>query len=280
MALAMGIYRQLLVAIASVGGDSLRHLVAGRLRAAWAPIHGRFLLSLAIGIGLGVALMVKIVRLPELIESRPQQVYAVFFGLVLASAFVLARGIPAWPPRRWVAFASGIAAGLAVVNLVPVDTPDGGWFLFLSGVVAICAMVLPGISGSFVLLILGKYAFVLAAVSRLDLGVILPFAGGCLVGITTFSRVLAWTLARWHDTVLAALVGLLVGSLWRIWPYQELTTMVVRGKVRALGARPVLPDALDAEVVALALAGVGAIALLEGLAARRRTAAAGEAARR
>lgn len=270
MAVAMGIYRELLVGIASVGLESLRNLLAGRPRAALAAIHTRFLVSLALGIGLGVALMVKVVRLPELIESRPQHVYAVFFGLVLGSTVVLARSIPTWPAVRWAALAAGVGGGLAVVNLVPVDTPDTSAFLFLSGVIAICAMVLPGISGSFVLLILGKYAFVLSALARFDLGVILPFALGCLVGITGFSRALAWTLARWHDTVLAGLVGLLLGSLWRIWPYQEVASVMVRGKARAIGARPLLPDAFDPAVSALCVSGLLAIAAIEVLAARRR----------
>jgi putative membrane protein len=269
MAVAMGVYRQLLVGIASVSLTTLRDLLRGRLAAAWAGVHWRFLLCLVSGIGLGVALMVKVVRLPELIVRQPKYVYAVFFGLVLASAIVLARRIPAWPAARSAGLVLGIGLGFAVVNLVPVDTPDAAWFLFVSGLVAICAMVLPGISGSFMLLILGKYAFVLSALARLDLSVIVPFAVGCLVGITTFSRLLAWTLARWHDTVLAALVGLLIGSLWRIWPYQRVVTIVVRDKPRAIGAQPFLPSHLELGVLALFAAGFGLIWVIEGIAARR-----------
>ena len=196
MAVVLGVYRRLLAAIASAGPASLVALGRGRLRQALAPIHWRFLGALGLGIALGVGLMVKVVRLPHLVESRPKLVYAVFFGLVLASAAMLIRWIPRWTPRRALALVAGAAFGWMVVNLVPVETPDSAWFLFLSGVVAICAMVLPGISGSFVLLILGKYAFVLGALGNLEWRVIVPFAAGCAVGLASFARVVSWSLAR------------------------------------------------------------------------------------
>lgn len=268
MAVALGIYHQLLSAIASVNAKVIQALLRFQLREALAQIHLRFLLSLLTGVGLGVVLMVKIVKLPELLQTSPMYVYAVFFGLVLASAILLGKGIP-WNGTRVMSLFFGIALGFGVVNMVPVATPEAPWFIFLCGFIAICAMVLPGISGSFVLLILGKYAYILNGLGHLDFAIILPFVLGCGLGITTFSRVVAWALSRYHDTVLASLVGLLIGSLWRIWPYQELTTVVVREKPRVIGATPFMPDGLDPLVVGLLLVGIALVFALEFVAGKR-----------
>jgi putative membrane protein len=269
MAVVMGIYEQLLAAIASIGPHSGALLLKGRPKAALAEVHWRFLVALGSGIALGIGVMVKIVGLPRLIEEQPKFVYAAFFGLVLASAIMLGRRIASWTGSRALSLLLGALAGFAVVNLVPVATPESTWFVFLSGVVAICAMVLPGISGSFVLLILGKYAYVLNAVGDLDLAVIVPFALGCALGLAGFSRVVSWALARWHETVMACLVGLLLGSLWRIWPYQELTTVIVRDKPRVIAAEPFLPQNLEWNVVLLVAAGMALVFALEWFAARR-----------
>lgn len=269
MAVALGFYAQLLQAIASFDADAVRALLRFRIPELLRRVHVKFLGALALGVALGVGLMVKVVKLPELLQESPKPVYAVFFGLVLASAILLGRRIPAWDVGKVGSLLAGAAFGFAVVNLVPVDTPEAGWFLFLCGFVAICAMVLPGISGSFVLLILGKYAYVLNGLGELDLGVIVPFALGCAIGITTFSRLVAWALSRYHDTVLAGLVGLLIGSLWRIWPYQHLTTIVVREKPRVVGAEPFLPEALEPNVLGLFAAGMLLVFAFEFVAGRR-----------
>lgn len=269
MAVALGIYGQLLRAIASFDAEAVRLLLRFRIPALLARVHVRFLGALVVGVGLGVGLMVKVVKLPELLQESPKLVYAVFFGLVLASAVLLGRRIPQWDVGKLGSLLLGAGFGFAVVNLVPVDTPEAAWFIFLSGFVAICAMVLPGISGSFVLLILGKYAYVLNALGHLDLAVIIPFGLGCALGITSFSRLVAWALARFHDTVLAGLVGLLIGSLWRIWPYQHVTTIVVREKPRVVGAEPYFPEALDPAVIGLFLVGLVLVFALEFVAGRR-----------
>ncbi|MDD9945973.1 MAG: DUF368 domain-containing protein [Myxococcales bacterium] len=269
MAVAMGIYAQLLRAIASVNVECIQALLGLKWARAFAIIHLRFLASLGVGIALGVGLMVKIVKLPELIHSSPKPVYAVFFGLVLGSTVLLSRRIPLWNGARIGSLLCGAGFGFAVVSLVPVATPDAPWFIFLSGFIAICAMVLPGISGSFVLLILGKYAYVLDALGNLRFGIIVPFALGALIGLATFSRVVAWALSRWHDTVLAGLTGLLLGSLWRIWPYQHLTTIIVRDKPRVVGAEPFLPTGLEPAVLMLFVAGVATVLALEFVATRK-----------
>ncbi len=273
MAVALGIYHQLLAAITSIGKDAVAALLKRDLKGLFAVVHWRFLLALVSGIGLGVALMVKVVKLPEMVEAasphRPL-VYAIFFGMVLASALILGRHVNAWSLARVVLLLVGGVIGFAIVNLVPVETPEHPLFIFFSGAIAICAMLLPGISGSFILLILNKYAYVLGALSKLDLLVIIPFALGCLAGLLSFSRFLKWLLDRWQESVLACLVGLLIGSLWRIWPYQTLTEVVVRDKARVIGATPYLPDSLDPALVAGLVAGIVFVIGIEVYATRRR----------
>jgi putative membrane protein len=271
MAVALGIYRQLLSAITSLGRDALTKLLRLRIREALALVHWRFLACLLTGIGLGIVLMVKVVKLPEMVAAESPHrplVYAIFFGMVLGSTFTLGRHVE-WCLRRVATLLAGAGLGFAVVNLVPVDTPTHPAFIFLCGAVAICAMLLPGISGSFILLILGKYAYVLAAVGSLDLLVLAPFVLGCLVGILSFARLLKWLLDGYRHTVMALLVGLLFGTLWRIWPYQQLTEVVVRDKPRVIGATPYLPASLDLAIVVGFALGLGFVLGIEWYAIRR-----------
>lgn len=277
MAVALGIYRRLLVAIASINKHSVQALVRFRLKETFEILHWRFLASLGSGILLAVVIMIKVVKLPELIETSPQAVYSVFFGLVGGSVIILGRRIPKWTVLRVMVGLVSILVGFLIVNLVPVSTPDSMLFVFLCGVIAISAMLLPGISGSFILLILGKYEYVLHAVEGLmhfdlsQLKVVVPFALGCLVGLAAFSRFLTWLMRRWHDTVIASLCGLLVGSLWRIWPYQELKKELVHGKLKTIEAHAFWPDSLDVSAVLLVIGGLAAVLLIEYLANRRRT---------
>jgi len=276
MAVALGIYHQLLAAITSANKEAVKSLLRFDLKKLLATVHWRFLLALLTGIGLGLVVMVKGVKLPELIRPESPHrtlIYAIFFGMVLGSAGTLSRHVGTWGPGRYAAVVVGALAGFAVVNLVPVDTPTHPVFIFFCGAVAICAMLLPGISGSFILLILGKYAYILGALGKLELGVILPFVLGCATGLLSFSRLLKWALDRYHDPMLASLIGLLFGSLWRIWPYQELTVKVVRHKPRVLGAKPFFPDALDPKILLAFVVGVAFVIGLELYAIRKLKAA-------
>jgi putative membrane protein len=273
MAVALGIYHQLLGAITSIDKEALSRLLKLDLKGLFSRVQWRFLASLFAGVLLGVALMVKVIKLPTMVLAKSPErpyVYAVFFGMILASTFALGRHVGRWSAARAAMVAVGAAVGFAVVNLVPVDTPEHPAFIFLCGSVAICAMLLPGISGSFILLILGKYAYILGALGKLKLTVILPFVAGCLVGLLAFSRLLKWLLDRWHDTVLAGLIGLLFGSLWRIWPYQHLTEKVIRHKPRVVGAKPYLPESLDLNMLGLFALGIGFVVAIEVYASRRK----------
>jgi putative membrane protein len=281
MAVALGIYRRLLVAIASVNTRSLKALARFQLKEALSILHWRFLGSLLFGVALAVVVMVKVVGLPKLIDTNPQPVYAVFFGLVAGSVVILARRIPQWNATRVLMLLAFIGVGFSIVTLVPVSTPESMPFLFGCGMLAISAMLLPGISGSFVLLILGKYEYVLHAVEGLlnfdlaQLKVVLPFALGCLAGIAAFSRFLTWLMRRWQDTVMSALTGLLIGSLWRIWPYQHLRHEVVRGKRKVVEATAYFPESLEVGLIALVFLGLAAVLGVEYLAQRRKRGRAG-----
>lgn len=270
MAVALGIYRPLLAAISSLGLPALKALGRGRVSEALSLVHYRFIASLGAGVLMALIVMGKLVRLHEMVRTSPKPVYAVFFGLVLASAVILIRGVGRWLLPQTVSLALGAGLGFAVVTLVPVSTPDGAAFLFLSGAIAICAMILPGISGSFILLVLGKYESVIGAVMALDFGVIIPFALGCIVGLMSFARVLGRLLDRYHDSMIAGLTGLLLGSLWRIWPYQHLETAVIRGKEKVVSAQAFWPDAVELSVVALVGVGLLLVFGVERLARVRR----------
>ena len=165
-------------------------------------------------------------------------------------------------------FLAGILAAAVIVNLIPIKTPETLWFIFLCGVVAICAMILPGISGAFILLILGKYEFITGTLKNPFLAhniiVILVFCLGCGVGLAGFSRVLNYLLGKFHNLTLAFLAGLITGSLMKIWPWKEiLETQVIRGKAHVIWGRPIMPNAFGGEFYfAIALMALGFLGIL------------------
>lgn len=275
MAVACGIYERLLTSIASINPRSIKALVTLQFREMLWIVHYRFLLSLFAGIFTAIIVMVKLVGLPRLLVTHTSLVYAVFFGLVFASVFILGKKL------RWTAacvgwLLLGAILGFVVVTRVPVNTPGGPVFMFGYGTIAISAMLLPGISGSFILLILGQYQRVISALESLlhldfsALLIVVPFALGCLVGLTAFSRFVAWLLRHYHDPVVAALCGLLLGSLWRIWPYQHTKSIEVRGKLRVVEAVPYLPDQWESLPLVLAIVGFSSVFLIEYLARLRK----------
>lgn len=230
MALIVGIYTRLIHAIKSVGVDFLKKLAKFDFRGAMERVQWKFLIMLLSGILAAVLFFTKVVPLQIYMFTHPELVYGLFFGLILGSIFILVRAIEAFGLRHGFFILMGGAIGFWVVTLVPADTPVTPWFVFLSGSVAICAMILPGISGSYILLILRKYDFILTEIARLGtaetvdgLISLAPFVGGALVGVALFSRVLSWLLDRYYGPTLALLIGFLVGSLYVIWPYQNRT---------------------------------------------------------
>lgn len=274
MALILGIYERLLKAIRSFDFAWLRALLRRDLRAALSRNDLLFLAPLGLGVIAAVLFFTRIVPLPRLILTHPELVYGLFFGLIAASAVVLMRQVTHYGPREMAIAALGVAIGYIVVTLVPAETPSVAWFIFLCGFVAISAMLLPGISGSFILLILGQYAYVIEALGSFDLAVIATFGAGALTGLVAFSRVITWLLDRYHQATLLLIKGILIGSLWIVWPFQERIYETVRGKQKLLAANPVWPDSITGTViaaVALMVAGFVLVMVLSRQAGRVKT---------
>ena len=272
MAFILGIYRRLIDAVRAFDGQLVRLLLARRFRDAGKHVDLALIVPLALGIFAALLFFTRVVPLPRLIETHPDLVYGLFFGLIVASIVVLLQSLWRIRPTDWVAIAGGAIVGFGVVNLVPVSTPNAPWFIALCGALAISAMLLPGVSGAFVLLILRKYAYVFDGIGRLDPGIVVPFAIGVIVGLMAFSRLLAWLLREWYRVTLLAICGLLVGSLWIVWPFQDRRFEIVRGHRHLISSDPVWPDAADdATLGAFALMAVGfaLVAVLQHLARRR-----------
>ena len=221
VAFITGIYDELLRSIASVP-EALVQLLRGRVAKAWQLANVNFLLVLFAGILTSVFSLARLIT--WLLSEHPIPVWSFFFGLILVSSHLVAREIARWNWTRVLSFAVGIAFAWWITVAAPVQWGSDPLSLFLAGAIAICAMILPGISGSFLLLLMGLYAVVLGAVKSLDVAVLAVFAAGCLVGILSFSRLLSWLLARYRDLTLAFLTGLMLGSLNKVWPWKHTLT--------------------------------------------------------
>lgn len=233
IAFIMGIYDEFVGSLASINGEALKLLLKGRFSAFWKHINGSFLLSLVAGIGISVIALAGLMQM--LLSDFPIQTWAFFFGLIVASSLFIIRGISGWKLRDGLLLIFGVALGAVICTLSPTQTPDGLWFIFLSGALAICAMILPGISGSFILLILGKYQYIMGCISGLVSGVdftrnllILGVFGlGAIIGILSFTRFLHWLLARWKKETMIVLAGFIIGSLVKIWPWTNAEAIVL-----------------------------------------------------
>lgn len=231
IAFIMGIYDEFVGSIARIDATAVKMLFSGRIRDFWKHINGGFLLSIAIGIGVSVVSLAGLMQ--TLLTNYPIQTWAFFFGLIVASSIFILRGISNWRLGDFGFLILGLLLGITVCTLSPTQTPDDLWFIFLSGALAICAMILPGISGSFILLILGKYQYIMEVitniVSGVDMGRNLLIMGvfmvGAVVGILGFSKFLHWLLARWHRTTLIVLAGFIIGSLVKVWPWNNVEAM-------------------------------------------------------
>lgn len=232
MALITGIYDRLIFAIKSADWTAFKSVLTFRFKSFFAHFHWKFFLLLFSGIFLAVFFFTRIVPLQVYMFTHPEIVYGLFFGLIVGSIVLLMAEIDKnkRTPVNFLYMIAGAVIGFWVVTLVPADTPETFWFVFLSGSVAICAMILPGISGSYLLLIFRKYDYILSLLGMLGtvdtmdaILKLLPFILGALTGIILFSRILSWLLKNFHTATLMVLIGFLIGSLYVIWPYQERT---------------------------------------------------------
>ena len=266
MALILGIYEELIQSIKAFDTSLLRLVFKGHFKKALEATPYEFILPLGIGILTAIFTLAK--GISWLLGNHPVAIWSFFFGLVLASALVVGRRIPKWNLLTFICLLMSTIGAYVLVGLVPVNTPETLPFIFLCGAIAISAMILPGISGSFILVLLGKYHFILDAVGRLDLLVLSVFTAGTATGIIVFVRFLNWLLHRYYIFTMAALTGLMIGSLRKIWPWKSVSDFAAGSHGSSVAFTNILPHEMNLEVaIALGLAalGGGAVLLMERL---------------
>lgn len=219
IAFISGIYDRLLAAISACTPDKLIWLLRGRWRELWLAIDGSFLFTLLAGILVSIASLARLIS--YLLDSHPQLIWSFFFGLILISVLLVGRQIGRWRVWTLAALLAGVGFAWLITVAVPLQLPATAPMFFFGAAIAICAMILPGISGSFILLLLGLYGAVLEAVKTFDGLLLGSFIAGCLLGLLSFSRLLNWLLGQARNITLAFLTGLLIGSLNKVWPWKE-----------------------------------------------------------
>lgn len=271
IAFITGIYERLIHALKSINIPALRQLLSGDVKEAWKTIDGNFLLAVFGGVLVSVFSLVKLIS--YLLEHEQVLLWSFFFGLILASALVIGQKVKKWTAGTVVALLAGIGIALYITLATPAQTPDALWFVFLSGAIAICAMILPGISGSFILLLLRKYEYIVGALKELDIITILVFMLGCVVGLLSFARLLSWMFQRFHDLTIALLTGFMLGSLNMVWPWKAVLEYRTNSKGEEVPFRfeSVLPNHFEGDpqllfAVSLAVGAFVLIYLLEKLA--------------
>ncbi|MDR1408141.1 MAG: DUF368 domain-containing protein [Tannerella sp.] len=269
IAFITGIYQELLDSIKSVGPKTLKLLFTFKIAAFWKAINGNFLFSLILGIGISFLSLARIVT--WLLENHPILVWAFFFGLVLASTWFVVKDVGKWNWKTVAGFVLGAAVAFYITVAVPMNTPEALPFIFAYGAIAICAMILPGISGSFVLVLMDKYFYMMEAVKEFKVSILITFICGAAIGIVSFSRVLSFLLRKYRDVTIAILSGFMLGSLNKVWPWKEtVATFTDRhGAVKPLIETNILPDRLLWEAIALAAVGFLLVYVLELLSRKR-----------
>ena len=265
IAFIVGIYEELIDSIKSINAGSLKLLITGKIGAFWKAINANFLLSIVAGIGISIFSLAKLIT--YLLVYHPILVWAFFFGLVLASTWFVSKDIRRWNWKTVLSFIVGAVAAYYITIATPAETPTNLFFIFLCGAIAICAMILPGISGSFILVLLGKYFYIMEAVKTFNIPVMLVFICGAAIGITSFSRILSYALRKFHDITIAVLGGFMLGSLNKVWPWKKVleTYTDSHGEIKPLVETNIFPDHLVGEAIGLMLLGFFLVYFLEKL---------------
>lgn len=274
IALIAGIYEEFIDALKSFS-SVLGVLRKQGLVAAWKHVNGNFLIALFSGIAISLISLVQVIKF-ALVEY-PILLWAFFFGLVLASCYYVGKRVDNWNWSSLLAIILGTIAIYMVTSIGPAETSTANWFIFVSGMLAICAMILPGISGAFILVLLGKYAYIIDALGSLDLKVIITFSLGAITGLLSFSHFLSFMLRKYHNFTIALLTGFMIGSLNKIWPWKNTLKWGVdrHGEKLAVIQENVLPNQLVTEdpqmfmAIFLGLIGFCLIVILEVLAAKK-----------
>jgi len=272
IALITGIYQRLINALRGFGPAAVRQLLSGDFKSFWQHVDGRWLFILLAGVALSIVSLAQLFEF--LLETQERNTMAFFFGLILLSLWYVAKRIDHWSATTWLALLLGTAIAVGIALLAPASENDSAIYVFICGIVAISSMILPGLSGSFVLIIMGNYALVIGAISALNFSVLIPLALGCGFGLIAFSHLLGWVFERYKDATLALMTGFVLGSLVVIWPWKNtITTLLERAgkppKEVVTSYEWFLPALNSSDTwvaVALMAAGVLCIAVMERLA--------------
>ncbi len=238
LAFITGIYKELIDSIKSVNLDSLKLLFRFQFKNFWYRINGNFLSTLLIGMIVSILILSRFIAF--LLDSHHFKIWGFFFGLILCSAFIIFKSINKLTPISYLLLSLGLVLSGYISLVAPSSTPNTNIFIFLSGAIAISAMILPGISGSFILVFLSKYEFILNSLNSFETNVLSIFLAGCITGLVTFSRLLSYLFKNYYDKVVSMLVGFLFGSLIKIWPFYEIIELNQDNE--PLYTNPVLPN--------------------------------------
>lgn len=220
IALLTGIFNELIEALnAILSVSSWKLLIKGEVKEFWKNIHGTFLLWLFVGVIVSVFSLAKLME--YVLAYHPIQTWAFFFGLIIVSAAFMLSDIKKWKTSDTLWLVFGIALGAVICLLSPTQTTDASWFILICGAIAICTMILPGISGSFILVLFGKYEYIMSAISELNWPVLIMFGIGCVIGLAAFSKFLHWLIAHYERPTLITLIGFTLGSLVKVWPWSD-----------------------------------------------------------
>ncbi|NNJ88104.1 MAG: DUF368 domain-containing protein [Eudoraea sp.] len=273
IAFISGIYEELITSINQINFSLLKTLRTKGLAAMWKQVNGNFLASIFLGIGISVITLAQLIS--WLLVNQPVLLWSFFFGLVIASIIFVAKAIEKWNLAAFIMLVLGAAIAYYITQLPPVENTESLPYLFLSGALAICAMILPGISGAFILVLLGSYKTVLDAVHERDYAILLTVFVGAIFGLLSFARLLKWMFQHYKNLTLALLTGFIIGSLNKIWPWKVvLESKVFDGKVIAVLEENVSPFSYPGDhqllwAILLGILGFSLIFMLEKLAAKK-----------
>lgn len=260
MALITGIFERLINAIKSFDAQAIKLLLGGKIKEFVKHVDFWFLVYVFSGVGFAI---ISLARLFEyLFDKYPVHIWSFFFGLVIASVYFVGKNIKQWNVSVVISFIIGTAAAMVISIMNPASENDGFVYLIICGAVAVCSMILPGLSGSFVLILLGNYQLVMiSAVNNLDFKILLPVVIGAGVGLIAFSHTLSWLLKKYHNQTLATLTGFILGSLGILWPWKNTIEQAFGNKVKTVGYDWYLPELNATLFVAIGLMILGIVAI-------------------
>ena len=239
IAFITGIYEELIDSIKSINTNSLKLILKFKFSSFWKEVNGSFLITLIFGMMTSILILSRFIV--YLLDEHPFKIWGFFFGLIFASGILIFYQIRRVSRSVLLSFLVGLMISSYIALQAPSSTPDTNFFIFMSGAIAISAMILPGISGSFILVFLSKYEFILNALNSFDTAVISIFLAGCVVGLVTFSRVFSYLFKKYNDIVISVLIGFLGGSLFKIWPFYEV--LENNSSNEPIYTSPILPTA-------------------------------------